>query len=189
MEVHCKGQIPDFEIRDTLRSRLRIPVNLRQTLGVPHDYPGNVLLNSVTELPLKHLITENTARQIAPKIRSSVVFSRDASRALHAIKLSFVLLDMPHRLRLFRDTTKQDLILTTWRDLPYYKHDWGPMFGLHGHAEFFRIPNGYLRGVVALAPKRLDDDRVEAIISLEQCQMDRLRDDWEFSKYFKPEAL
>lgn len=184
-----KARFPDFEKRETLSSRLRIPVNLRQTLGIPPDYPGNVLLNSVTEMSLDHLITENTARQIAPKIRSSLVFSRDAGRALDAIKLSFVLPDMPHRLPLFRDTTKQDLVLTSWRDLPYYKHDWGPLFGSPGHAEFFRLPHGFLRGVVALAPRGRDDDEVEAIINLEQGQMDRLRNDLEFTKYFKLKSL
>ena len=184
-----KARSPDLLKRDTLRSRLRIPVNLRQTLGIPHDYPGNVLLNSVTEISLNHLITESTKRQIAPKIRSSLVSSRDAGRALDAIKLSFVLPDMPHRLPFFRDTTQEDLVLTSWRDLSYNKHDWGPMFGSPGHIEFFRLPHGSLRGVAALAPKRRDNDEFEVIINLEQGQMDRLKNDLEFTNYFKLKAL
>lgn len=178
----------DLENREELRTRLRIPVNMRQILGIPHDYLGNVLLNSVTEMPLNELLSESLGRQVAPKIRSSLVLSRDAGRALDALKLSFVLPDLSARLPLFRDVTKQDLVFTSWQDLPYYKHDWGPMFGPSGNAEFFRLPHGYLKGVCALGPKKSTSDEVEVIINLEQAQMNRLRNDVEFVKYFELKA-
>ena len=178
----------DLEGPEKLRSRLRIPINLRQILGVPQDYPGNVLLNSLTEMPVESVIAKHNQRQVASRIRSSLVFSRNATRVLDAVKLSFVLPDFSSRRPLFSDTTGQDLVLTSWQDLPYYKHDWGPMFGFPGNAEFFRIPHGYLRGICALQPKRVDNT-VEALVNLEQGQMDPLKNDVEFTEYFELKAV
>lgn len=93
-----RARYSELENREELHSQLRIPVNMRQILGIPHDYLGNVLLNSVTEIPLNELIAESTGRQIALKIRSSLVLGRDVSRALDALKLSFVLPDLSARL-------------------------------------------------------------------------------------------
>lgn len=184
-----RARYSDLENREELHSRLRIPVNMRQILGIPHDYLGNVLLNSVTEIPLNELIAESTGRQVALKIRSSLVLSRDVSRALDALKLSFVLPDLSARLPLFRDIMKQDLVFTSWQDLPYYRHNWGPMFGPSGKADFFRLPHGYLKGVCALGPRKATSDEVEIIINMEQGQMDRLRNDAEFTQYFDLKAL
>ncbi|KAL1981484.1 hypothetical protein VTN96DRAFT_2513 [Rasamsonia emersonii] len=185
-----RARLSDIRESDKTRcSRLRIPVNLRQTLEISHDYPGNVLLNSVTEMPIESLVAEANGRRVAPKIRSSLLFSRDAGRALDAIKLSFVLPEFGSRRPLFSDTTRQDLVLTSWQDLPYYKHDWGPMFGSPGTAEFFRIPHGYLRGICALQPRRIDNNAVEVLVNLEKGQMDKLINDGEFTRYFELKAL
>ncbi|CAF9916923.1 MAG: hypothetical protein ALECFALPRED_010912 [Alectoria fallacina] len=178
----------DLEDPGMISSRLRIPINVRQILGIPHDYHGNVLLNSMTETSVKSLIAEADRTQIAPKIRSSLIFGRDAKRVLDAIKLSFVLPDLASRRPLFSDTTRQDLVLTSWQDMPYYKHDWGPMFGCPGNPEFFRIPRGHLRGICALQPRR-ENDRTEILVSLEQGQMDQLKSDVEFTEYFELKAL
>ena len=178
----------DLQDPDQIRSRLRIPINMRQILGISPDYPGNVLLNSVTEMNIESLIAEANREKIAPRIRSSLAFSRDASRAIEAIKLSFVLPPLDARRPLFPDTTKQDLVITSWQDLPYYRDDWGSMFGSSGSPEFFRLPRGYLRGVCALKPKRADE-MIEVLISLEPEQMDRLKNDKEFTEYFELQAL
>lgn len=84
---------------------------------------------------------------------------------------------------------KQDLVFTSWQDLPYCRHDWGPMFGPSGNADFFRLPHGYLKGVCTLAHRRATTDEVEIIINMEQGQMNRLRNDAEFTKYFDLKAL
>lgn len=178
----------DLDDSEKTRSRLRIPINLRHILGIPGDYPGNVLLHSVTEMPVESLIAESNRPQVASKIRSSLIFSRDVSRVVDAIKLSFVLPESASRSPLFSDTTKQDRVLTSWQDLPYYKHDWGPMFGSPGNAEFFRPPHDHLRGIFALQPRRIEDT-VEVLINIDQAQMDRLRSDVEFTKYFELKAL
>lgn len=183
-----RARYSDLQEPDIIRSRLRIPIDVRQILGISIDYPGNVLLNSITEMRVESLIAEANRDKIAPKIRSSLAFSRDVNRATKAIKLSFVLPSLGARRPLFSDTTKQDLVITSWQDLTYYKDDWGPMFGSSGNPEFFRLPQGYLRGVCAIQPKR-EDKKTAALISLEPDQMDRLRKDKEFTMYFKLQAL
>ncbi|KAG7007767.1 hypothetical protein G7Y79_00008g024050 [Physcia stellaris] len=148
-----KARYPELKEQDSAYSRLRIPVNLRQVLDVPPEYPGNVLLNSVAEMPIKSLTAGSSQRQVALEIRSSLIASRDPSLVRDSIKLSFVLPSLDSRRPLFSDTTGQDLVLTSWLDLSYLKHDWGPMFGSSGNAEFFRVPNGFLRGICALQPR------------------------------------
>ena len=183
-----RARYPDLEAQGTISSRLRIPTNVRRVLGISDDYHGNVLLNSITEMPVKSLIAEANQQQTASKIRSSLIFSKDASRALDAIKLSFALPNLASRRPLFPDTTKQDLVLTSWQDMSYYRHDWGPMFGSPGNPEFFRIPHGYLRGICAFQPSRVHNT-TEILINLEQGQMDRLKCDSKFIEYFELKAL
>ena len=121
--------------------------------------------------------------QIAQKFRSSLLFTREINHVMDAIKLSFVLPDIALRRPIFSDVTGKDLVLTSWQDLTYYKHDWGPMFGSSHKAEFFRITHGHLRGVCALQPRRADQV-VEILINLEETQMDRLKNDTDFSEFF-----
>lgn len=183
-----RARYSDLEDPGTISSRLRIPINVRQILDIPHDYHGNVLLNSVTETPVKSLIAEANRAQIALKIRSSLIFSRDAGRVLDAVRLSFALPDLASRRPLFSNTTRQDLVFTSWQDMPYYKHDWGPMFGYTGNPEFIRVPHGHLRGICALQPRR-ENDKTEILINLEQGQMDQLKSDMEFTEYFELKVL
>lgn len=183
-----RARLADLGEPGKTSSRLRIPLTLRQTLGIPDDHLGNTLLNSVTEIPLDSLVSQTDGRLIAPKIRSSIIFSRDAHRALNAIKLSFILPEFDSRRPLFSETTAQDLVLTSWQELPYYKHDWGPMFGSSGTAESFRIPHGYLRGICALQPRR-SDNTMEVLVNLERGQMDKLINDVEFKSYFKLKSM
>ena len=185
-----RARVPDLAEFGMINSRLRVPINVRQVLNIPQDYHGNVLLNSLTELPVEYLIAEENWTRIAPKIRSSLNFSRETGRVSDAIKLSWVLLDPASRRTLFTETTRtrHDVVLTSWQDMSYYKHDWGPMFGSPGNPEFFRLPHSWLRGICALEPRRTQDE-VEILINLEPHQMDRLRSDKEFTKYFGLKSL
>lgn len=125
------------------------------------------------------------------------MLSRDAGRILDAIKLSFVLPDLASRRPLFPNTQGKDLVLTTWRDLPYYQQDWGKTFGLEGNsnADFVRVPKGLLGGVCAVLPQRSEkggrnsEIGWEVMVNLEKRQMERLNADAEFMRYFELRAL
>ena len=183
-----RARYPNYDKAQSLQSRLRIPISLRQTLNIPDDYPGNVLLNSAVETALRSLIAETTQREVAFNIRSSLTSSRETGQALDAMKLSFVLPDLAYRHPISSDRTGKDLVLTSWRNLSYYRHGWGEMFGNLGHAEFVRIPRGHLGGICALLPNRIAE-QVEVLVSLEKDQMDRLRHDAVFSECFQLKAL
>ena len=183
-----RARYPNYDKAQSLQSPLRIPISLRQTLNIPVDYPGNVLLNSAIETPLRSLIAETSQPEVALNIRSSLASSRETNQALDAIKLSFVLPDLAYRYPISFDRTGKDLVLTSMQDLTYYKHDWGEMFGNLGHAEFVRIPRGHLGGICALLPNRIAE-QVEALVSLEKDQMVRLRHDGVSSEYFQLKAL
>lgn len=178
-----RARYSDLEGAAKSCSRLRVPINLRRTLDIAPDYPGNVLLNCLTETAMDILMGKANQGQIARKFRSSLHFTRDLNHVMDAIKLSFALPDIALRRPLFSDATGKDLVLTSWQDLTYYKHDWGPMFGSSHNVEFFRIPHGSLRGICALQPRRANQ-MVEIMINLEEAQMDRLKHDTDFSEYF-----
>lgn len=166
-------------------SRLRVPFNLRQSLGIPKNYLGNALLNSVTDMPLQFLIEQTDCRQIASEIRSSINRSRDKQLTLDAIKLASILPEpLTSRRPIFPNTTAECLVLTSWQDLDYYKYDWGHMFGETGTPDFFRIPHGYLPGICALNPRK-NDNSVEVLISMEMRHMEKLIKDPTFTKYFE----
>ena len=192
-----RARLPDLPSSDPsagLHSRLRIPISLRPTLGISPSYPGNLLLNATTSSPLASLLTtsETIQAKVASQIRASILDSRNAGQILDAIKLSFTLPDLASRRPLFPSTTGEDLVLTTWRDLPYYQQDWGQTFGIEGSstAEFFRVPRGLLGGVCVVLPRRSEEDSRgvdagwEVMVSVERGQIERLKADAEFGRYF-----
>ncbi|KAI4263562.1 MAG: hypothetical protein L6R42_001301 [Xanthoria sp. 1 TBL-2021] len=182
-----RARCPDPACPDQTPSRLRIPINVRGILNIAPTYPGNVLLNSVTTLPMRTLTEDASQRHVALQIHSSLNASRDIRSAYDAVKLSFGLPELTLRRPLFSDTTSKDLVLTSWRDLSFYDSDWGSMLGSNGKIDSVRIPHGYLRGLCALLPKQ-SDDAVEVLASLFPEQMKRLQENIEFLEYFRVKA-
>ncbi len=174
----------DLEPTAKKTSRIRIPVSLRSTFGIPGDFPGNVFLNSVTELPLDFLVGQRDGRHVAPMIRLSVEMARNARLARDAIKLSRMLPDLGSRVPLFRNTMVQDLVMTSWRDMALYHSDWGPLFSSTGMPDFVRIPAGHRPGLCALLPRR-DQKEVEVLLDMEKNQFGRLVGDVEFREYYE----
>lgn len=121
-----KTRYPDLKrVGDGLWSRLRIPVGLRETLGgIPGDFPGNVFLNSITEMPLDVLVAETDGRadgrRIAPLIRASIQAVQDVDLARRAIRLAHHLPEHGMRRALFSYTTVQDLFLSSWGGFSLY---------------------------------------------------------------------
>lgn len=160
-----RARCTDSRRPDITKTHLRIPVNLRKALKIHQTYPGNVLLNSITEMPLTALVTEKNVCNIASMIHSSIWFSRNPDVAKDAIKLSFVLPAPSLRYPLFWTTTAQDLVLTRWQYLPFLEQMWGLAFGLTGQPEFIRIPYGNLPGICALLPRKKEGGS-DVLISL-----------------------
>ena len=179
-----RARKPDLVQADTLTSHLLMPVSLRRRLGVPSDYPGNVVLYSITGMQLETLLSAD-GRQISSMVRDSLALAKDTDRARNAIKLSFVLPEPSRRKHIFEGSATQDLVLSSWEDLPWYKYDWGPAFGSPGNAEFVRVSHqGYVPGLCAIQPRRREDE-LEALINLEESQLEGLIRDTEFSSHFQ----
>ncbi|KAK5637330.1 hypothetical protein RRF57_013042 [Xylaria bambusicola] len=178
-----RARYDDLEQAGIVRSRLRIPVGLRKSLGISRDFPGNVFMNSVTELPLKALVADVDGRQIAPLIRKAIYAARNAERARDAIQLARRLPEPSSRRPYFSSTTGADLVLTTWREFPFYKHNWGRALGSTEHMQYVRFPDGHRPGMCAMLPRR-GDGEVEVLIDMEKDQLSKLADDVEFKQYF-----
>lgn len=162
----------------TRLSRLRIPVSIRSSLQIPESYPGNCLLNAVTSFSLDELVSEPDGERTSPMIRSSILAARSSTNAREAVRLakSDTLPELEKRVPVFgrgSDSRSGDLVLTSWRGLGFYGHDWGAAFtsspsrssnlgggtglvfgrkGGKGAPEFVRVPTDYLPGVCILLP-------------------------------------
>ncbi|KAI0409326.1 transferase family-domain-containing protein [Xylaria palmicola] len=182
-----RARYDELKAAGIAHSRLRIPIGLRKTLGIPKEFPGNVFLNSVAEMPLAALVAETDGRRIAPLIRTAIQATRDVNRARDAIQLARLL--PPHEFRrpLFSGTTAQDLVLTTWREFPFYKDSWGRSLSSTEYPHYVRFPEGHRPGMCAMLPRR-GDGEVEVLIDMEREQLSRLVDDIEFKQYFKLRA-
>ncbi|KAK7737356.1 hypothetical protein SLS53_006659 [Cytospora paraplurivora] len=204
-----RARLPDLDKPDdpTAICRLRIPVSVRQALDLPREHTGNAFLHSVTELPLGALLAPGDfGRTACPLIRSSILAVRtpDVARAAVALSSAVPRLLGPDRRQhaLFAEGPEggppsgRDLVLSSWRDLEWYRHDWGAMFAMpEGRPEFVRMPVGaYHAGLCAILPRRIQrgeeggsevEDVEEVVISLTKQQMGRLEQDSEFGKYFQ----
>ncbi|KAI1367954.1 transferase family-domain-containing protein [Xylaria arbuscula] len=179
-----RARYDDLRLAGSVRSRLRIPVGLRKTLGISRDFPGNVFMNSLAEMPLDALVADTDGRQIAPMIRKAIYAARDADRARDAIQLARRLPEPSSRRPFFSSTIGADLVLTTWREFPFYKQNWGRVLGSTEHMQFVRFPEGHRPGMCAMLPRR-GDGEVEVLIDMERDQLRKLADDVEFKQYFK----
>lgn len=172
-----------------ITSNLRLPVNVRQAVGIPEEYSGNAILFSVTSMSLDSLVAEKDGSRLAAQVRSSLSKTKDPSRARDAVKLSFVLPPPSGRVPDFSRTATHDVILSSWQDMPFYQMDWGAAFGSPGVPEFVRTDQLYsLPGLCAILQKRTGDE-VEAVINLSPDQIDRLREDAEFGNYFQLKSM
>lgn len=208
-----RARLPDLESPDDPAAicRLRIPVSVRQALDLPREYTGNAFLQSVTELPLDALLAPGGGgggggQTVPALIRSSILAVRDPNVVRAAVSLSSAVPRLlgPDRRQhaLFAAGPEgglpsgRDLVLSSWRDLEWYRHDWGPMFAhSRGRPEFVRMPIGaYHAGLCAILPRKKQRgeegasgsaDVEEVIISLTKKQMGRLRQDAEFGEVFR----
>lgn len=210
-----RARLPDLPqpVKPSPVSRLRVPTNVRQTLGLPAQYLGNAFLNSVTELPLDLLLSssEPAKHNIAPRIRTSFLAARDPGGARDAIALSFAIPQLlgPERGRRAQQAifaagadggppNGLDLVVSSWRDMDMYRHRWGPVFGMSQEMPEFVLPpvgSSYLPGLCGILPRRFHSkgegasasstSDVEVIVSLPGKQMERLKSDTEFMMYFK----
>ena len=180
-----RARAPDLAPSTHTVSRLRIPVNVRLALQIPSTYLGNVLMNSITTAPFASLLASRSVAPLAAAISQSKQHARAHESVTAAIKLSHHLADPATRRPLFATTTGTDLVLTSWHDLPFYKHDWGRTFGeANGRVGFVRTHSGQLGGVCAILPARMDGKVMEVLISAKRHQLERLRADNEFNGYF-----
>ena len=170
-------------------TRLRTPMSLRRNLEIAPEYPGNVFMNSLTEMDIYELISDTTPiAQIASRVRRSLIWSRHAARISDAIKLASIL-PAPGRHRpIFADTTKEDLVVNSLENIPLYEHDWGSAIGPSGRFDFIRFSKGRMRGVCCLLPRLVRGGSLEVQLNLEGEQMERLKSDTEFLRYFQPQA-
>ncbi|KAM7208143.1 hypothetical protein V8F20_001423 [Naviculisporaceae sp. PSN 640] len=225
------ARLPDLDTATRRqKSRLRIPVSIRKSLKIPPNYPGNCLLNAVTSLPVNELVSEPDGERTSPMIRAAILTARSPTNASNAIRLSqatsssistffrgdtstdSIMPPMGNRFPVFKNSNGAygpDLVLTSWRDLGYYRHDWGPMFAPEGRGgvgigrpEFVRVPTDYLPGVCILLPSRdcelgcnakepidREGPPLDVLVTMPRAQLDRLARDREFGEYFSVLAM
>ena len=174
--------------KEEYNSIIAVAMDGRRSLGIPIDYIGNVIFESMTELDLGTLISPDTSlATIATSLRRSLEDSKSPDLLNDAVSLASCIPDLRSLGYAIPDWLGRDLILTSWVDMPYYEHVWGPMFGNTGKTEFFRMPKGQFEGICSVQPRQ-PTGKVEVVIGLEAEQMQRLRTDPELCQYLSFES-
>ena len=173
---------------ENYKSVIAVAMDGRRSLGIPIDYVGNVVFESMTELDIGTLTSPETSlASIATILRGSLEASRSPELLNDAVALASCIPDVRNLAYAIPDWVGKDLILTSWVDMPYYEHVWGPIFGKTGKAEFFRMPKGQFEGICSVQPRQ-PNGKVEVVIGLQVEQMERLRADPELNQYLAYES-
>lgn len=174
---------PKNEHGEPSNSIIAVAIDARPPLGIPTDYVGNVIFESMSELSISSLTsTQASLASIAIKLRTSLQSAKDPNRLHDAIALASSIPDVRGLTFAISNWVGRDLIVTSWVDMPYYEHEWGPIFGDTGKAEFFRMPKGQFEGICSVQPRHADGT-IDVIVGLEVEQMKRLRADVQFNTY------
>ena len=145
---------------------IAVAMDGRKGLGIPIDYVGNVVFESMTELDINTLTSPGTSlAAIATILRASLERSKSSNLPNDAVALAFCIPDVRNLAYAIPDWVGKDLIPTSWVDMPYNEHVWGPIFGETGKAEFFRMPKGQFEGICSVQPRQ-PNDKVEVVIGL-----------------------
>lgn len=150
---------------------------------IPPSYTGNVIFCCMNELPLSVLTSPDTSlAEITPKIRSNLEKCKSREVLSDAVLLAASIPDVRQLRYGISSWTAEELVTSSWADLPFYDMDWGDIFGKTGRMEFFRMPKGQLEGICFQHPRHVDGS-VDIVVGLEVEQMKRLRDDKDFLAY------
>ena len=150
---------------------------------IPPSYVGNVIFCCMTKLPPNVLTSPNTTMgSLAMMIRRNLEACKDPRMLADAIALASCVPDVRSLTYSISNWTREELVTTSWVDLPFFELEWGSIFGDTRRAEFFRFPKGQLDGLCFMHPRRLDGT-IEINIGLEVEQMKRLVENEEFTKY------
>lgn len=170
------------------KSVIAVAMDGRRSLGIPINYIGNVVFESMTELDIGTLTSPETRlASVASILRRSLEANKSPALLKDAVALASCIPDVRSLAYAIPDWVGKDLILTSWVDMPFYEHEWGPIFGKTGQTEFFRMPKGQFEGICSVQPRQ-PSGKVEVVIGLEIEQMKRLRADPELIKYLKFES-
>ncbi|KAI5200843.1 hypothetical protein E4T38_06378 [Aureobasidium subglaciale] len=164
-------------------SIINVAMDGRRGLGLPSNYPGNVIFASMTEKNVDWLTSPSTTvGDVAFELRKSLTANKRSQNLSDALRLVASIRDHSSLKFAIPDWSHEDLILTSWIELPFYEHVWGPEFGETQKAEFFRMPKGQFEGICSVQPRR-PGGSVEVIVGLEPEQMEAFKNDPEVLEY------
>ncbi|KAI5203356.1 hypothetical protein E4T39_04195 [Aureobasidium subglaciale] len=164
-------------------SIINVAMDGRRGLGLPSNYPGNVIFASMTEKSVDWLTSPSTTiGDVALELRKSLTVNKQPQNLNDALRLVASIRDHSSLQFAIPDWSHEDLILTSWIELPFYEHVWGPEFGETQKAEFFRMPKGQFEGICSIQPRR-PGGSVEVIVGLEPEQMEAFKNDPEVLEY------
>lgn len=174
----------DNSVKHPESSLVTVAIDGRSQLSpkISPSYVGNAIFCSMTDLPLRLATDGSTLADIALAIRKDVEANK--LRMRDATALASCIPDVRQRRYRIMDLVHENLITSSWTELPIYQLVWGPIFGDTGRAEFFRTPKGQFGGMCSIQPRRLDGT-LDIIIGMKAEDMERLRKDEDFIGFAK----
>ncbi|MCJ1314169.1 hypothetical protein MMC25_007849 [Agyrium rufum] len=164
---------------------LSITINGRSLLFPPisTSYIGNVLFFCLIDTHISKItLPETELTEVALLIRHRLEECKDKQLLSDAVDLAASIPDVQNLQIFMQDYLGAHLSTSSLVNLPFYKLDFGAIFGNGGRPEFFRLPKGQFGGICLLLPQK-EDGTIEVTIGMKSEDMDRLLNDEEFSQY------
>lgn len=183
-----KARFPPSHLKGNELDRISIATvavdgRTRLSPPVPPSYTGNVIFCCMNELPIGVLTSPDASlADITSTIRSNLEQCKSPDLLSDAILLAASIPDVRQLRYGISSWTDEELVTSSWANLPFYDMDWGAICGKTGKMQFFRMPKGQLEGICFQHPRHVDGT-ADIVFGLEVEQMKRLREDKTFLAY------
>ena len=143
MKARCPLQ-PVTNIRaENYKSVIAVAMDGRKSLGIPIDYVGNLVFESMTELDIGTLTSSETSlTSIATILRGSLETSKSPDLLKDAVTLASCIPHVRSDAYAIPDWVGKDLTLTSWVVMPYYELQ----YLVNRGSRNFRFAHGTIRG-------------------------------------------
>lgn len=188
------AQFPDpGAVEDPERpAYLSIALDERRRAGLPRFTVGNLLAWAPVWVALRDIVAEATLADLAVLIRRALAPRSDAAFVQRHEAFFRRLPDLgPVIMSALLDLPGRNILSSSWRDIPYYDIEWGPLLG--HRAKVMRSPSvGMCPGFQIILPERPDKEAgtIEMIVNVENEAIGRLLEHPLWARYAqKPHGL
>lgn len=173
-------------------SSMQYAMNIRHLL--PDVVPGlqstggpttaaNVVIYSINEAAMTHLIEPESLAHVAKGIRENVKKHQNPVHMREALILAATIPDVSALSFVYPTWLRKDLVISSLLGLDLYNTHWaGKSGGFSSQPDFVRFPAGLFDGITFVMPRQKNGD-VEIVVTMIEQDMKALTEDNEWKRY------